>query len=202
MKKGTIIVGVVLVLIVAASISRCANGKGKTNSSTSNSSNSSSVSSEKQNTVSSSSDAFDFSEVDLTTDNIKNAITDGTIKDDLDDIKINGNQVSVYVYEKSFWSVKSLLKGIQGDSASLFHDLFVNKKIDEVTYWVDVPVQDKYGNESKEWAFDCSMKRSDAEKVNDWTAFATESATQYYSVVSYELGKVKDVRETWAEIYK
>lgn len=146
-----------------------------------------------------------FANEPLTTDHVKNAISNFTVKNKITSVKISGSTVTVIVYDKDNWNAKSYLELNQQNSAGIFHDVFSNKKISSVVYQSDVNVTDAYGKSTRVTAQTNTMKRADAEKVDNWGTFSTELPAQFYSVVNFELApesKVGGLHAAWVQYYK
>lgn len=141
----------------------------------------------------------------LTSDNIKAALKNANVIN-VDDVKISGSTITVIVYDKETWTVKTYLEQNQPHSAEAFKCVFgLNKIITKVIYQSDVSVTDSYGKASRVTAQTNTLTRDKADKVANWDTFEYENPSQYYSVVDFELApesKINGLHAAWAEFYK
>jgi len=144
-----------------------------------------------------------FTTAELTYENIKNAITDPTVKRKVIEAEVDNGTVTVVVYDPNISDLKTYLQENQQKSAGVFNDLFKNKGVSTVIYQAKIALPGVYGSINMVTAQTNTMTRENADQVSNWNDFANEPMSQFYNVVNSELAPdslIKGISSAWAEV--
>lgn len=113
---------------------------------------------------------FDFTNAEMTEDNIIKSIKQYTNKDDISDLKVKIDKNWVFInYNYNKQSDEQWIKNASYIANDIFQALLCNNKIEDVTVYSAVKILDKNGNDTYE-TVQISMKNEDYKKIN-WSNF-------------------------------
>lgn len=144
---------------------------------------------------------FDFTNAELTEENITKSIKQYTNKDDISDlkVKIDKNWVAInYHYSKQ--SDEQWIKNASYIANEIFQSLLCNNKVKDVTVYSAVKILDKNGNNTYE-TVQISMKDEEYKKIN-WDNFNKMVKNDYKALhktatcyVPDRMNKLKGIKE-------
>jgi hypothetical protein len=117
---------------------------------------------------------FDFTNADLTKENIQKAVEPvlkkGTLASVDYIIEKEKNIIDVFVDPGTTWDEKSLVKSNAVDAVAVMEILFKNPKVDKVWLWTKTDMTDPKGNTTKEDVVNVSLTKENAKDIN-WAKF-------------------------------
>lgn len=125
---------------------------------------------------------FDFSNSELTKENITKAIVDIVGKDKLKSVEItvenSKNIVDIAYNPGTVWDEKALVKNNAITATNVMEVLFKNPKVDKVWVWTETEMQDAKGNNSTQKVVNVALTKENAKDIN-WKNFKTKVVGDY-----------------------
>lgn len=128
-------------------------------------------------------DAFDFSNVEVTKDNVLKALNKiGNNNVKLESVELTEKDgqyiIDVFLYIDTAWDENHLVSIFSNNAVLIYEKLFTNQKVNKVWVWASTKMIDSKGNESKENIINCGLTRNNASDIN-WSNFKSMVQADY-----------------------
>lgn len=173
-KKPNLITFAIMLIIIVAIFKSCFGGDSSKDNkdTTTNKQTSKTVSNEVKET--SKTNNFDFSNAELTKENINKAIDNIIPKEQNVKIEItkedNKNIIDIVYASNNTLSEKALVKGFANTATDIIEVLFKNPKVDKVWVWASTEMVDQKGNSKQENVVNVCLTKENVKDIN-WGNF-------------------------------